>query len=747
MAKIMLTTCALVLLLQVLFTDAKTGCKLANGFVNIRSDVCDRADIANDLKDIQKHLVNGDFVEALKIYEHGKYSFEHNETVQNTGTRTLKMLSTSAFDEMKNEPTYNFIRFGLADKVFDDMSERNIEKFGHEAVMEAFGKTDSGDLPYYTIVVLNLFPYIVHKLWQAVEDCDGAFVHPNTDEMGPGVVLLDEAIAYYIGKNQTSSDTSEGYSIYALAQFAGSMFGKADGAALVNLNMKELYEDAMKELSIDGACQNDDYTSTYLHGVVNRMISQMNVVFMQMLIFVMTKGWQDQIKLYAKIIVSQASRCKPSAFRYLKAYLVDTDYDPQLFTDILESLQDIYSCLGFTCEDIGAYNVDEVAECADVPDNYPIAGYVPLTKVHSRSMVDLDILEIKYLTQMGNFTSARRIYAYGKHTVKPKSEGQLLPVYHTLQGMATSSNREILPYLETFQTYWGNKEYANKFVEEALGWNSGKYIAASNGQRYEIVTKTIQYQVVYMYALQECYRAADVCDMSDQGDEMAWARSWDECVALLVGSLEGPSWPGGDKDDGMLHFNLADQRAMHFYTADLAGYAKVNRDLMENFRSGRDALIENECEKVRSIVRSIQRKTFIPLIQSIIRYAVRMEGKSAPFEEQHKSLAAGEAFAKSILPIVDLFNSTAASVLTENMIMEKGTEPVKDGPQAVADALASVLDDLAIDCEEIGRDDSAVDICKEYKLISQSYSLGVSRSTKMTAFTVMFLSGLAAFCF
>jgi hypothetical protein len=68
---------------------------------------------------------------------------------------------------------------------------------------------------------------------------------------------------------------------------------------------------------------------------------------------------------------------------------LEKTYDPQEFISIMEELQQIYSCLGITCEDIGAYNNSKMGlvfgQCADRPKILPIVGYTPKTDVYEVS--------------------------------------------------------------------------------------------------------------------------------------------------------------------------------------------------------------------------------------------------------------------------------------------------------------------------------------------------------------------------
>jgi len=732
---------------EAILIPAQNGCSLLDGAIQLTTDVCDRADIAKDMSDIWYELdVNEDYDKARQIYQDGKNSFKKDENGVATETkRTLQEMSTSAFEKMINEPTYGLMMHGMANQKLNYMAD--FLTFGDDMVMESFQDQD-GYLPYYTIIAANVFPYIVHKLWDAVGNCAKG-PDSMTDNIGLGAQALDEAMAFYVGAGQESG-ASEGDSFYMLAQVSAinyGTYGTDEQVARVNMNMMDMYEEARIYLSYTDACTEGSSTVEHLHGVVNRMIGQMNVVLMQLLIHYMAEAsYEDDtenwIKLYATMIVSQTTTCKNSSYQFLYDMFIKNPYNPDMFEPVLGDLQGLYGCLGFTCEDVGTlgdyYSAVQAVQCNPVPEKLPLAGYQPMTNVNPHALIDQDILEIKQLTTLGLFTAARRIYEFGKHSIK--KSGEYPPPLRTLKGMATSNNRKkVLNYFDIFKDYWGDMNYADTFVEEAFN-GEGKMKTASDAQRKEIILKTIQYQTMYMYALYECQDAVDDCISGDQLNNIDAAHAWDECVAFFVGSLEGPMWPGASENDGMLHFNLGTHQGPTFGTLSSSGStSKFNEELMELFGLGKGALERNQCKEALNIVHKIERKTLIPLIQGVLQCATKND-KIQSFDMESEHLAEGEAFAKAILPLLDFFDSRVARTVRDNMIMDGTERPVIDGPQAVADALASVLDGLNIDCNEIGSDGST-NICMNDQLVFDEMS-GGEKSSIAFAFTVATIAGI-----
>ena len=69
------------------------------------------------------------------------------------------------------------------------------------------------------------------------------------------------------------------------------------------------------------------------------------------------------------------------------------DYQTEDREQVINLLQSTFSCLGFTCQDVGAYH-DIIPQCKDNA-TMVLAGYESRTNVKSKSMVDLDILQVK----------------------------------------------------------------------------------------------------------------------------------------------------------------------------------------------------------------------------------------------------------------------------------------------------------------------------------------------------------------
>lgn len=301
-----------------------------------------------------------------------------------------------------------------------------------------------------------------------------------------------------------------------------------------------------------------------------------------------------------------------------------------------------------------------------------------------------------------------------------KSDGDPYEL-RSLEKCALTPEREAAtPFYNEFVGYHDDIHYANTAVINALE-GTGKWGAASVEARTEVVAKTCAYQIMYMYALAEMADAIQDCQSQDALDNVGGVHSWDEVAAFLIGSLEGPTEGGSpDTDDGQLMWNLANKRAFQFQTENDEGYSKTNSKLEDLLFAGGGELDAFDCENLSKTVSRIQHHLLIPVIQSTLRYAAENEKLSQ--SNLDKTVAEGETFALSVLPVIKSYDETAAQVITENMVVQQGVKPVRDGAQVVADAFYEALDEFGIDCTFVGAS-SQVDACRKEGGFSASIRL------------------------
>ena len=326
------------------------------------------------------------------------------------------------------------------------------------------------------------------------------------------------------------------------------------------------------------------------------------------------------------------------------------------------------------------------------------------------------------MTSLRSYSFARYLYSHGRNSPLPsKSDGAPYEL-RSLEKLALSAEREAAtPFYTDFVGYFDSTHYADTAVVNTLA-GSGKWGAASAEARTDVVAITCSYQIMYMYALAEMADAITDCKSKDPLDNVGSVHSWDEVAAYLIGSLEGPTEGGSpDTEDGQLMWNLANKRAFQFQTVNEEGYSKTNSELEHLLFAGRGQLDAFDCDNLSKTVTRMQHLLLIPVIQSTLRYAVENE-KLNDSSAGDATLAEGETFALSVLPIIKSYDETAAQVIQENMVIQSGVKPVRDGAQVVANGFYEALDEFGISCVFVGAS-SQVDACQKEGGFSASIRL------------------------
>ena len=362
------------------------------GGIQTQTPVEHFAKISLDVAEMTTLTQSNSFNDAFNIYLVGKNSVRYDRSGNALPEkRNLSSMSVGATGgKYDGEIPFVYQMYGLAGG--DGHTYETYESFAAYAdtfVQDAL-KEQKGTLGPEAAVALNVWMYAAHVLTVAVEDCalEGSGVNLDIigrdEDLGGSENAMDMFVAFWIGYQQAMG-SDDGSSPYAMTERAATLFGTSDGGsgeAKANSNIKALFNEAQQILSFPNACRPGTDTVSQLWGILHRTVSQMQVPLVQLLIDAMVREDQDRISLYSMAVVPQMSSCAASAYRRLKENLLDRTYDPTKFVDILGDLQSSYDCLGFSCADVGAYKTDKVAQCAELPINYPMAEYSPTSHVH-----------------------------------------------------------------------------------------------------------------------------------------------------------------------------------------------------------------------------------------------------------------------------------------------------------------------------------------------------------------------------
>jgi len=674
---------------------------LADGLFVTSTNVLDRAMIARDVKEMFDAIRAGDTEAAKDVYRNGKYSEMVSEDGTLTGNfRSLKKLSLNALTKMQGDPAFNIFRYGLSEgKSIDAFMERPIEQYADTFIEKAFGEMEEKDtLPAEAVVVLNIWMYTVHKLYNAVQQCK------DSEDSTNSIISIDEAAAFYIGSLQKTGNPDSGYMLYNFAEDTGEHFGQ-DGTGQVWANTKilKLLNKAKSELSYSKACSNKSDTASELLYIYDEILPQMTIPLMQNLVRYMYVDDKKRVALYALAVVPMIAGCDTGTFSYLKEALIENEYNRNSFEYILRALQNSYSCLKITCGDIGPYIQSLVPECSDQEILEPIAGYTPITDVREELKIDIDILQMRILMTYNATDAAKDLYMYGGNSKKHEDE------FWTLQRLATSNKREEVPQYELYRSYFDDDEnYADTTIMDVLDWKeSSRFNKASLEQRTEAVVKTLQYQVMYMYTLRELYDAVHDCESTEPNRHAGMAEGWDRAVAFFVGSMEGKDAGGSLVNDGQLLYALAKERCYQFNTCNGPVDAYANTKIIDLMTAAKIDIEKSQCSMLGSKVEAIKPLLSIGMIQSVFLYAKK--NSLLPTGSKDGDLASGDVLYTSIAPIIHEANRNAADIIKRNMDFQVNLKnsPIPDGPdeifQAMTDTMSAMSVKQGLDCKDIGR--------------------------------------------
>jgi len=688
------------------------GTSLSNGLYITSTNVGERAKIALDIRDIEQALLGGDVEMSRMIYKNGLNANKFDEKGKFIGEKwSLSGYSTSASEEMIQDSNFNIFKYALKDEtgLFYD---RSVDLYANTYVQRLFDKSETSAIAPEAAIVLNLWMYIVHKLYDTVSDCkknmkitnDSINLTPNSakglrDNDG-GVFALDEAVSYWIGDSQQTGEGNQGHLLYALTERIGEYFGQGKGStgqAVVNTKILRLFNEAKNEIVLADACTVKSDTDLRLRRIADKITRQMTIPLVQSLIHNMVINDKERVKLYAISFVPLIAGCSPSTFIYLKQKLILGEYIVAEFDEIMERLQPVYGCLGFSCQEIGDYKTGTGSLCSAEPKLRPMAGYVPSSDVKEIAKIDLDILQINILMQMEAYDAVKDIYNFGKNAVINEEP---LSLHH----LATSSYREIVPQFKVFKAFFEENDYADSLIIKILN-QQFPFNSASSQQRTALVVNTLQYMVMYMYALREIYDAVNDCEAGDATRNSDGLVSWDKAAAFLIGSIEGII-SGGSRwvEDGQLLFGLAKQQCFRFGTCAKSGNANLNVELIELLYAGKGELESMNCDALKKTSEEIVPLLMIPLIQGTLRSA--MVNEDLTYFTASKDLASGYIYSHSILPLIKAVDTTAASVIKKNMDFQFTVTPVSDGAFAIFKAFEQAIPKIGVNCRDVGRIDS-----------------------------------------
>ena len=674
-----------------------TPTDLGGGKYTSTTYVQDRADIAKDVEQMLGALGINNVNLATTIYTDGENSPIYDSAGTIIATRSMKKFSTEAQQTMTSNPLYQASVLALRDTNGQYLGAP-AWRFADSVVQEFFGK--GGALAVDAAVALNLWMEAANELFRMVANCRNQELKDDD-----GVHSIDEAAAYWLGDAKTDRQIENGHLLYALAEDMAVKFDTVSGGghAQANSNFLNVLQAAKLELSYPSACSEDITTARRVRHLVNQAISQMMVPMVQALLDAIIVSDRNRVRIYAHAVVPQLISCNPTVFEYLKEKLVDGSYVARDEDEIALKLQSVYGCLGITCEDVGFHKDSELdVDCDDDEEILALSGFRTRTDAAAFAKLDLDIQELDALMAMEAYEAAEELYMFGHHGQTGLDEGR---VSLSLQSLATNTGRSSVPEYVAFEEYFGNDgNYADTIMKQTFDEST----SANAVHRRYVAVGTAQYMIMFMAALQEMQQAIEACerDSSDLGA----SEHWDRAAAYIIGHLEGPGASGSD--DGRLIWGLAKSVCSEWGTCSgtVARNAVANERILSLLYTGRGGLTSGRrdaCPGLRNAVSELQTVLRGPLIQGAISAAVRTS-KSPEGVNREMEHAKAHALANSVLPLIAVRNRNAASTIRVNFDFDG--EPLSSGLTEVVAAFTKSLNDLGVDCNDVGVSDT-VDAC------------------------------------
>ncbi|MGA1354932.1 MAG: hypothetical protein ACO32I_09190, partial [Candidatus Limnocylindrus sp.] len=261
--------------------------------------------------------------------------------------------------------------------------------------------------------------------------------------------------------------------------------------------------------------------------------------------------------------------------------------------------------------------------------------------------------------------------------------------------------------------------YANVIVEAALSGDSSASALTHGGMdfsgvghsaRVEVIQKGTAYMSAWMYAIREFEDAIDDCtagSLTANVGSSGPVHAWDEGVAFYVGSamslddLSAGALSSLD-EKGFLAYTLANKRCRNFRTCGYSGdqttgEAKVNLELWDLFKEGRDLIAQGDCGAAVRVKNEIVKQMTVPLVQGTLRYAFKLSTTTPTNVPKEKG--EGAIFAAAGRPPGHACSEAAASTIYENMRLNN------DGGvdfNAVKAAFEGCYPAMGITCAEVG---------------------------------------------
>lgn len=293
--------------------------------------------------------------------------------------------------------------------------------------------------------------------------------------------------------------------------------------------------------------------------------------------------------------------------------------------------------------------------------------------------------------RMTAYDATEKIYLYGLH-----SEG-------SLSDLAINPGRSVVPFFETYATYFGSDTPAHDLIERALTNGIGSPL--SDIQRRTFVLRFGQVLILQKAALQLIFESAEACqemDVNDDINEHFLIQRWDVAAGMLLGSLTRTrnNW---DSTRWYAPFDLAEEYCQEFGTCETSSpnkLAHVNERTIELLYAGRGAILSgNNCGAIRGIGEDLQSILWVPIIQATLSASLRLSHS----HHTQQDVVEAYVFSRALLPVIGEFDSATATSIAATLSLEGDSKrfDTSTGP-SIFIFYSRIYDKIGVDCELIG---------------------------------------------
>lgn len=391
--------------------------------------------------------------------------------------------------------------------------------------------------------------------------------------------------------------------------------------------------------------------------------------------------------------------CDDKAFSDLyDAYVVNVknEVDSDALLSAKKQLESRYTCLGIDCSMVGNASFLSGDVCKDSELN--IHGYIGSSQeLNEVATVDLDVRTIGTLVEMNADTAAHDIYHWGRFSKSGLDGG-----YYPLQKYATGTAHPSNTVAAAFVSHFGQTHPSDNIVDNAIN-GTGAFQSELSSTRRVIAEASMVTVLLHIYAIDSMYEAIDKCS----------TEPWDRAVAALTGWAEGT-----DNAKGLLFMSIGRYLCSRAATCEVANAAspdhgqdaKVNKLIMLEFKSGRDAINEGLCAEATGHITKIETLILTELVDATAYFAQQVVENPSNSDNQ----ADLYAIAWALIPLIK--DTNAQQTIRNNVGLSVNNLSQQMVDQVLA-ALKTVVTEANIDCKLL---DSA--ICGTESLTPQTGS-------------------------